>query len=163
VLWIEGERYLRETPLHEHATALRQHRQVTWYADPAGATEIQELRLAGLTVRASSNPIRPGIAAVTARIRTGRLKVVGRRCPNLVDEAHRYRYPTPSERVLLGENPVDEYNHALGALRYLIVKLDARALGKGRSRVMARSPDRAVPTEPLASRPEQGNLWTPQS
>ncbi len=132
VLWIGGERYRRETPLHEHAAALRQHKRVTWYADPAGRTEIEELRLAGLTVRASVNPIRPGIAAVTARVRTGRLKVRRGHCPNLLDEAHRYRYPTPSERVLLGENPVDEYNHALGALRYLIVKLDARALGKSR-------------------------------
>jgi Terminase large subunit, T4likevirus-type, N-terminal len=159
VLWIEGERYLCETPLHEHAAALRQRKHVAWYADPAGRTEIEELRLAGLTVRASVNPIRPGIAAVTARIRTGRLKVLGRHCPNLVDEAHRYRYPTPSERLLLGENPVDEYNHALGALRYLIVKLDARNLGKHRSSA-ARLP---VPPVSRPSRPDQDNLWTPLS
>ncbi len=154
VLWIAGERYLCATPLHEHAAALRQQQPVAWYADPAGRTEIEELRAAGLTVRASSNPIRPGIAAVTARVRTGRLKVYGPRCPNLLDEARRYRYPTPTERVLLGENPVDEYNHALGALRYLIVKLDARALGKSRQR---------TPSEPPVSRPEQDNLWTPLS
>jgi terminase large subunit-like protein len=150
VLWIEGERYLRATPLHEHAAALKQHKHVSWYADPAGRTEIEELRSAGLTVRASSNPIRPGIAAVTARLRTGRLKVLAGRCPNLCDEAHRYRYPTPSERVLLGENPVDEYNHALGALRYLIARLDARALGKSR---------RPIP-DLSAHRPEHDNLWT---
>ena len=34
VLWIEGERYLRETPLHEHAAALRQLAACMWYADP---------------------------------------------------------------------------------------------------------------------------------
>jgi hypothetical protein len=114
-----------------------------------------------LTVRASDNPIRLGVAAVTARIRTARLKVFAKQCPNLVDEAHRYRYPTPSERLLLGENPVDEFNHALGALRYLIVKLDAHKLGKlrhGAARL-------AGPTVGPISRagPDQDNLWTPLS
>jgi hypothetical protein len=153
VLWIEGERYLRETALHEHAAALKQHKIGVWYADPAGRTEIEELRVAGLPVWPSDNPISLGIAAVTARIRTGRLKVFARQCPNLVDEAHRYRYPTPSERVLHGENPVDDFNHALGALRYLIVKLDAHRLGKLRRQA-------TTPTDPTPSRPEQDNLWT---
>ena len=74
-LWITGERYLRETPLHEHAAALRELGEVMWYADPAGRTEIEELRASGLVVRRGDNDIRPGIAAVTARLRTGRLKV----------------------------------------------------------------------------------------
>ncbi|MFO0929146.1 MAG: hypothetical protein U0736_19340 [Gemmataceae bacterium] len=47
-----------------------------WYADPSGATEIAGLRAAGLTVLAGDNDIRPGIAAVTARLQTGRLKVL---------------------------------------------------------------------------------------
>ena len=98
VLWIEGERYLRQTPLHEHAAALKALGSVTWFADPAGRTEIEELRAAGLTVRAGDNDIRPGIAAVTARLRTGRLKVNGTICPNLIAEARLYRYPTDAER-----------------------------------------------------------------
>ena len=78
MLWIGGERYLRETPLHEHAAALRE-RKAMWYADPAGRTEIEELRAAGLAVRRGDNDIRLGIAAVTARLRTGRLRCVARR------------------------------------------------------------------------------------
>ena len=38
-------------------------RGVVWYADPAGRTEIEELRAAGLTVRRADNDIRLGIAA----------------------------------------------------------------------------------------------------
>src|SRR5262249_9197570 len=30
VLWLGGERYLRETPLHEHTQALRLHKHVSW-------------------------------------------------------------------------------------------------------------------------------------
>ena len=43
VLYINGERYLRETALHEHASSLLTMRKTMWYADPAGATEIEEL------------------------------------------------------------------------------------------------------------------------
>ena len=41
----------------------------------AGRTEIEELRVANLVVRSGFNDIRLGIAAVTARLRTGRLKI----------------------------------------------------------------------------------------
>ncbi len=130
VLWVEGERYLTQTPLHEHAAALRERKGVEWYADPAGATEIAELRAGGLAVRRGDNDIRLGIAAVTARLRTGRLKVRAGACPNLLAEARLYRYPTAAERALSGENPVDEHNHALAALRYLISRLDARFIAR---------------------------------
>jgi Terminase large subunit, T4likevirus-type, N-terminal len=128
VLWIQDERYLRETALHEHARALP--RGVLSYADPAGRTEIEEFRLAGHVVRRGMNDIRLGIAAVAARLRTGRLKVDPRRCPSLCAEAKLYRYPSEAERALLGENPIDAHNHALAALRYLIARLDARFIAR---------------------------------
>jgi hypothetical protein len=127
VLWLTGERYLRETPLHEHAAALP--RGYLWYADPAGATEIAELRAASHKVLPGNNSIRLGIQAVTARLRTGRLKVAAS-CRNLLAEARLYRYPSANERSALGEHPVDDHNHALGALRYLISCLDARFLAR---------------------------------
>jgi hypothetical protein len=128
VLWIQEERYARETPLHEHARALP--KKVMWYADPAGRTELEGFRAAGHTVRRGTNDIRLGIAAVTARLRTGRLRVNKEKCPNLAAEAKLYRYPSPAERAVAGENPVDAHNHALGALRYLVSRLDSRFLGK---------------------------------
>lgn len=128
VLWIQEERYLRETALHEHSKALP-HGYI-WYADPAGPTEINEFRVAGHKVRKGLNDIRLGVAAVTARIRTSRLKVNNIRCPNLIAESKLYRYPSQQERQLIGEKPVDEDNHALGALRYLISRLDGRFIAK---------------------------------
>ncbi len=122
VLWILHERYLRETPLSDHAAALP--KDVMWYADPAGRTEIEELRRADLKIRRGDNSIRRGIAMVTARIRTGRLKV-SPTCVNLIGESRLYRYPTPAEREQLGENPIDAHNHALAALRYLVSRLPA--------------------------------------
>jgi hypothetical protein len=157
VLHVEGERYLCRTPLHEHASALRAHAGATWYADPSGATEIAELRAAGLKVLPADNDIRLGIAAVTARLRTGRLKVRPGACPNLLREARLYRYPTPAERPSAGEDPVDEHNHALGALRYLVAGLDAHFLARLRGRP---APEKAQ--APRAwNRLDNERLWTP--
>jgi hypothetical protein len=157
VLWIGWERYARQCPLHEHAAALRHPSsrlsatgdQIFWYADPSGATEINELRAANLKVARGNNDIRLGVMAVTARVRTGRLKVLAPSCPNLVGESQLYRYPTPQERAVEGENPVDENNHALGALRYLISMLDRRFI----ARLKERSKKQGEPIEPLQDKP----------
>src|SRR5262249_20123259 len=117
----------RQSALHEHAAALPRYYQ--WYADPAGATEIAEMRAAGHKVLPGNNSLRLGIQAVTARIQTGRLKVSAS-CTNLAREARLYRYPGRDGRGETGEGPVDEHNHALAALRYLILCLDARHLGR---------------------------------
>ncbi len=138
VLWILHERYLRETPLSDHAAALP--RNVMWHADPAGRTEIEELRRAGLKVRNGDNNIRRGIALVTARIRTKRLKV-SPNCVNLIAESRLYRYPTPAERHQLGENPIDANNHALAALRYLVSRIARRQESGVRNHESVKNPD----------------------
>jgi hypothetical protein len=160
VLWITDERYGSEIPLHEHAAALS--RKVLWFADPAGRTEIEEMRAAGVVVHSGFNDIRLGIAAVTARIRTGRLKIDAAACPNLVKEARLYRYPSTRERVFqgdTGENPIDDHNHALGALRYLIAGLDAHFIA--RLRGAGKSVSRDAPAERGRHNDwNNPNLWT---
>ena len=55
-------------------------------------------------------------------------------CPNLLEEAQRYRYDT-DPRHSRSELPVDEYNHDLAALRYLVMGLPRpRGKCKGRKR-----------------------------
>jgi hypothetical protein len=166
VLWISAERYSCETPLHEHAAALKEQRGVTWYADPSGATEIAELRAAGLKVLRGDNDIRLGIAAVAARIRTGRLVVSRSTCANLIAEAGLYRYPSSSERAVEGEKPIDEHNHALGALRYLVSQLDARFIARLRKLAGGRPGAHEGPTEEEPAEqackerePERQDLW----
>jgi hypothetical protein len=123
VLWIDREYYSREKPLSVHALHLP--REVSWYVDPAGANERAELRIADFNVNKGDNDIRTGIAKVTARIESGRLKIREGACPNLLAEAGLYRYSNaPGEEKL--EIPIDEHNHALAALRYLIASIDAR-------------------------------------
>jgi hypothetical protein len=130
VLTLIGERYQRETPLHEHARHLP--RDVTWYADPEGAQEIDSLIRASFVMRKACNEIRPGIAAVRARLQTGRLKILPGACPNLLAEARLYRYPTHSDGRSESETPINDNNHALDALRYIVASIDAAFLAKFR-------------------------------
>jgi hypothetical protein len=150
VLWITNERYLRETTIHEHAAALiAEAKHVTWYADPAGATEIAEFRRAGLKMIRGDNAIQAGIAAIHDRLRTGRLRVLRSACPNLLAEAKLYRYAEardlasgvshdsggslPDIRSTSGsEIPIDQHNHALAALRYLVSRLDTGFMARFR-------------------------------
>lgn len=148
VLWLMGEHYKRQKPLSYHAERLP--KEVTWYADPSGANERCELRCAGFSVREGSNAIRPGIAAVSARVENGTLKIVRGSCPHLLAEAQLYRYEEGGK----GESPEDEHNHALAALRYLVSGLDG-----GRGPWRPKPPAAAKPEVPWWRREDEG-LWT---
>jgi hypothetical protein len=152
--------------LHQQAQHLP--RNVRWYADPAGRTEIEELRAAGFVVCKGINAIQAGIAGVTARLQTDRLKVLWPACPNLVAEADLYRYPRPDERTGSDENPIDDDNHALAALRYLISRLDRKFLIQFRkspgSTSVAGRPTEDLPPESLERQldwldPRNEALW----
>ena len=119
VLWVFRCRYKRETPLGLHAKQIPQ--DVTYYADPSGADQIAEMRRADHVVRKAPNSIMAGIAAVTARIRGGRLKIMN--IPEmrpLIQEAYGYAYPEGQDT----EKPEDRDNHAMDALRYLVAGVD---------------------------------------
>jgi hypothetical protein len=146
VLWLTGEHYGALRPLSHHARFLP--RDVLWYADPSGANERSELLHAGFKVRTGKNDLRTGIAAVSARLENRTLRVVERACPNLLHEAELYRYGEgPTDR---GEAPVDEHNHALAALRYLVSRLDAGRMARPQP-----GPDGSAP--PAAQAPAK--LW----
>jgi hypothetical protein len=140
VLWVGWERYGSRVTLTEHSKALPRD-GTRWWADPAGADQINELRRGDHHIVSAAHmgqrPLEDGIAKVAARIRTGRLKVKGT-LGHLIEEAGKYRYEG------LTEKPVDEHNHALAALRYMVVGVD-----RGRSVKDAMPPE---PPEAVAAR-----------
>jgi hypothetical protein len=156
VLWITNEHFCREKPLQYHADRLPRDGQ--WYADPAGASDISALRAGGFKVFKAMNSIRPGLSAVQARIETGRLRVVDGNCPNLLEEAGLYRYASAGEGGD-SEVPVDEFNHALGALRYLVMGIDGRRLLAKRHRQPDDKP-RTAADEEAARRKKVWAWWT---
>jgi hypothetical protein len=125
VLWLDHEQYNRGRTLSQQLYDLP--RDVTWYVDPSGANERTEMRIRNYTVIPGDNEIRPGLNRIRARLEAGKLKVILGTCPNLLKEAQLYRYSDdPAERK--AEIPVDEHNHAISALRYLLSRLDRRGL-----------------------------------
>ena len=119
VLWVHGLRYKRRVPLSVHANAIK--RDVMYFADPAGKDQIIEFRRADHAVRKAPNDIMAGIASVTARMTTGRLKIIKTPAMQpLLEEAAGYVYEEDTE----SEKPRDENNHAMDALRYLVAGVD---------------------------------------
>ena len=127
VLWLTHEHYGRGKALSEHLRRLP--RDVTWHVDPSGANERTEMRIAGFTVIPGDNAIRPGISKIAARLDAGMLKVLKGACPNLVAEAGLYCWGEGAADKN-AEVPIDEHNHAISALRYLLSRIDARGLKK---------------------------------
>jgi hypothetical protein len=156
VLWLTHERYVRQATLQDHVPHLP--REVLWYADPAGAQETASLRALGFKVRPGHNDVRAGIAAVHARIQTGRLKILRPACLNLLAEARLYRYPAGRENQPAAENPREGANHALDALRYLVSRIDAHAFQRFRKTHTESAPE---PVRPLDLSDER--LWSPVS
>jgi hypothetical protein len=81
----------------------------------SGPAEIAELSAAGFTVRQGRNAVGLGIAAVSACLGNSTRRILPGACPNLLREAELCRYATDSRRA---ETPLDNNDHALGALRY---------------------------------------------
>jgi hypothetical protein len=79
----------------------------------SGANEIAELRCAGFTVNKGVNDLALGIAAVSARLENGTLRILPGACPRLLAEAELYCYSTDPGRRR-AEIPEDDNKHALG-------------------------------------------------
>lgn len=124
VLYVWYERYKRLTLMSDHAEALPP--AVTWFADPSRPDSAKELRMAGHTVKKAYNDIVVGIDAVTSRIYSDRLWISGD-CRAVIAEAAEYAYPEEDDETV-GEIPVDKFNHAMDALRYLVAGVDRRKI-----------------------------------
>ena len=148
VLWLNHEYYQRERPISLHLPHLP--RDVRWFADPSGANERSEMRVAGYAVMPGKNDIRAGLSLVTARLEGGMLRIIDGTCPNLLSEAGLYRYGDAVHGR--AETPIDEHNHALSALRYLVSRLDERGL---------RISERLREAEPPALPPPERSMWVP--
>lgn len=134
VVWVWFEHYRSFLTLPQHAPLLPRD-GTRWWADPARPESTAELNNGGHhvhpCVHLGKEPILDGIDKVSERIRTGRIKV-HRSCQNLLREAGLYVFGAKGK-------PVDADNHAMDALRYLVVGTD-----RGRA---VKAPPKPRPTE----------------
>jgi phage terminase large subunit len=126
VLWVWFERYKSRCPIEEHANALPKltEKTIKWFSEHQPEL-ILKLKKGGHKVKKATKNIKAGIDAVNARIYSGRLKVVQERCIALIAEAANYSY-TDDEDDPGNDIPIDENNHAMDALRYMIMGIDSK-------------------------------------
>lgn len=141
VLYVVDERVAHGELIADHARALRERQWPIpeWIgADPAGEagndqtglSSVRALESHGFKVRtrrAAGPRVESGLALVRARLRgaDGRVGLrVHARCLRLIESLTSYRYDRSRPHA---ERPVkDGSDHAVDALRYLVVQLDAR-------------------------------------
>ncbi len=136
-LVIVAERAERETVIAHHARAITDGPMGSpaWIGvDPAGRqrsdqtgqSNIQILKEHGLHVRARPSRIAEGIALVSARLKPAAGEPTLRvhaRCRHLIEALQQYHYPTENPGSM--EPVKDGPDHAVDALRYMIVNLDS--------------------------------------
>ena len=126
VLYIYAERYERKVSLADHAAALAKMPYgmgAIWAADAEDPEAIRDLQMAGLRVVKAKKGVKLGIGAVNGLISSGRL-YISADCTNLIRESEMYAYPEDSE----AEKPVKGFDHAMDALRYLVMMVRRRRL-----------------------------------
>ncbi|MEM1423357.1 MAG: hypothetical protein AAGH64_05065 [Planctomycetota bacterium] len=139
VLRIVDERVVSEVTIEGHARAVRDAKwpQPSWMGvDPAGnqrseqtaLSAISVLRREGFAVRARRVRMEDGLRAVRRRLAPASgppTLLVHERCAQLIEALRTYRYadPTSGNATPAKDGP----DHAVDALRYLIVNLDSGA------------------------------------
>ena len=106
--------------------------RVKWWFCDHQKSAILSLRKKGHVARSAPKgpeSIPLGIGLVQSRIRRGKLKVCLPQCPNIQGESKLYRYPM-ADGITVGNRPIDKDNHAMDALRYMVLGLDRKEIGK---------------------------------
>ena len=117
ILYIWFEEYGAEVPIQEHAITMGRgfpDEDCVWYCDPEDPEAIRDLRKYGCTAKKAWKKIVYGIDAVNELTRNDQL-FISDRCEKTKAEAGVYCYNEDDEK----EKPVDKFNHAMDALRYL--------------------------------------------
>jgi len=97
------------------------------YPDPEAPAAIAELRKKGVNVREvvkGKDSIKNGIDKVRELLKAGKLKVHVS-CRNTIMEFETYSYPDRKPDHNEQENPIDENNHMMDAIRYAITMTSA--------------------------------------
>lgn len=120
VLYIYTEHYRGQAEPSIHADAIRARGDwLVGACDPAGSTSgettLEIYRSHGLNLVAANKNVEAGIMEVWQRLATGRLKIFAH-CGNLIAEHRLYRRDKNGKIV-------KDFDHALDALRYLVMSL----------------------------------------
>ena len=140
ILYIYDEYYQAEASVADNAKAMKKmvdavaagliHKQII--ADPSGVKRSGATRRSyfdhyaeyGLWFMEGNNNIEAGIAKVFTYLSLGKLRIMSN-CINTIKEGRSYKYRESEleQNKNRGEKPIDANNHAMDALRYMIMEL----------------------------------------
>jgi phage terminase large subunit len=128
-LFIYDEHYKTRTLIRDHAALIggRNHSYL-WTVSDHDAQDIAELRELGVFTRNAQKDVIPGIQKVKARLKVQgdgwpRL-LVSDKCVNTIKEFSSYRWQESKADRNDKEEPNKEADHAMDALRYMVMELD---------------------------------------
>ena len=121
--YVEDEWYKRERTEEQIADYISAYKFNEVYPDPENPSAIEVLKQKNINVREvikGKDSVKSGINKVREMFITGRLKI-NKRCVNLISELEMYSYDDEVGDRNEKENPIKANDHALDALRYVIM------------------------------------------
>jgi phage terminase large subunit len=128
-LHIYDEHYRSKTLIREHVEAIKR-RQGTYRftVSDHDAQDSAEMGACGVTTRPAQKDVIRGIQKLKARLAVqadGRPRItISPKCANLIREFSSYRWNETKEGRNDKEEPVKENDHAMDALRYMVMEID---------------------------------------
>lgn len=122
-LYIEDEHYVSRVTINDHARAINEKtagRRVAGTVADHDAGDREILHQAGIHTEKANKDVATGINRVYDMFSRGKIQI-NRRCANLINELYAYQWKESSKR----DEPIKENDHALDALRYLVMALSA--------------------------------------
>lgn len=120
------EYYTTQRTMESHAMSIKRGflnpKTIRRWMDPSAAQASADLNSLGIVTFPAKNDIQAGINAVARCFETDRLFIT-RGCVKTLTEIGQYCYSDKGSRNR-GETPVDAFNHAMDALRYIIYAED---------------------------------------
>lgn len=120
--YVTGELYRTQMTDEETADYVASKRYNKVYPDPAQPQSIEVMKRKGVNVREvikGKDSIQAGIDRIRELFKQNKL-FIHTSCINLISELETYSYADKSPYRNANENPIDEYNHAIDALRYVV-------------------------------------------
>lgn len=133
-LYVYNEHYQREMIVRDHAKIINQEsmgRQFRWTTADWDAEDRATLESEGIKTVAADKRVPVGIEMVKRRLKVQgngkpRLFIMEGTAPNLVSEFYDYMWdPNSPENKEKKEVPLKSNDHAMDALRYIVIKVDS--------------------------------------
>ena len=110
-----------------------------FYAGPDKPGSIKALNRAGLPCTAADNDVKAGVDLLYTLIEKAMLLFFEDSCPNLLDEIENYHWPEPKDlkpdQDDKDPNPVKQDDHAIDALRYVMMSIARKSTNKSSFKV----------------------------